>query len=567
VTVAPEVALLTTDNGDTSAKDRRDDRMLTRYIKKVLESCCYGIALTSPALDMVKRALLRGPLAEGTTLRRRLHILRRLIPDTLNILRDILTNETTPVGRAQAPIPGAYPILREVPETAPEATSPSSTKEALALVLPETSSVQPESESSEQRHSATGKDLTEAVSAPKKRKTAELQSELQSPKPLHLAAEKHHTKVASTPKKRKTAELPSELESLEPLHSATEKHHTKVASTLTKHKTAELQSGIKSHKRIHSPMKMPTRFWPSDFPVLSLTRCPPNPVVDMSFGLNKSRQRSSSVVKVASGQDKDPKQLAPLGNFWADRLGEIFDSKGRKLPVHNLRELNPQLSERCHALVSRLYPYYHATGAMVLHDENQIQLVVRAEAQQGSEGALITAISSGNALTWTGSTITYERGDFPLTYDFTEILLGSEADFEPMDIDTSTHSASDASDLSMKDVVDESEEDSSSSEDSDDGSSDDDDNDIDSFDGTNFDGSDSSDDGDSSDDDSGDGALAWKLQATRALQQMDDVISNDNGRGDRYFTAGTGLSTKSVHQGAQLAAPTTPVDQPMEDFS
>jgi hypothetical protein len=534
VTVAPEVALLTTDNGDTSAKDRRDDRMLTRYIKKVLESCCYGIALTSPALDMVRRALLRGPLAEGTTLRRRLHILRRLIPDTLNILRDILTNETTPVGRTHAPIPGAYPILREVPETAPEATSPSSTKEALALVLPETSSVQPESESSEQRHSATGKDLTEAVSAPKK---------------------------------RKTAELPSELESLEPLHSATEKHHTKVASTLTKHKTAELQSGIKSHKRIHSPMKMPTRFWPSDFPVLSLTRCPPNPVVDMSFGLNKSRQRSSSVVKVASGQDKDPKQLAPLGNFWADRLGEIFDSKGRKLPVHNLRELNPQLSERCHALVSRLYLYYHATGAMVLHDENQIKLAVRAEAQQGSEGALITAISSGNALTWTGSTITYERGDFPLTYDFTEILLGSEADFEPMDIDTSTHSASDASDLSMKDVVDESEEDSSSSEDSDDGSSDDDDNDIDSFDGTNFDGSDSSDDGDSSDDDSGDGALAWKLQATRALQQMDDVISNDNGRGDRYFTAGTGLSTKPVHQGAQLAAPTTPVDQPMEDFS
>jgi hypothetical protein len=207
---------------------------------------------------------------------------------------------------------------------------------------------------------------------------------------------------------------------------------------------------------------------------------------------------------------------------------------------------------------------------MVLHDENQIQLAVRAQAQQGSEGALIIAISSGNALTWTGSTITYERGDFPLTYDFTEILLGSEADFEPMDIDTSADFASDPSDLSMKDVDDENEEDSSSSENSDDGSSDDNDDDIDSFDGTNFDGSDSS-------DDSGGGALAWKLQATRALQQMDDVISNDNGRGDGYFTAGTGLSTQSVHEGAhaahtavlgtQLAAPTTPVDQPMEDFS
>jgi hypothetical protein len=506
VIIAPEIsddaaksALLTTDNGGTSARDRRDDRMLTRYIKKVLESCCYGIALTSPALDMVKRALLRGPLAESTTLRRRLHLLRRLIPDTLNILRDVLTNETTPVGGAHAPIPGAYPILREVPETVPEATSPSSINEALALVLPETSSVQPESGSSEQRHSATGKDLIEAVSAPKKRKTAELQSE---------------------------------LESLEPLHSATEKYHTKVASTLTKPKTAELQSGIKYHKRTHSPMKMPARFWSSNFPGLSLTRCPRDPVVDTSFGLNKARKRYSSVVKLATGQDQDPKQLEPLGDFWANRLAEIFDSKGRKLPVHNSRELNPQLSERCRALVQRLYLYYHATGAMVLHDENQIQLAVRAEAQQGSEGALITAISSDNALIWTGSTITYERGDFPLTYDFTEILLGSEADFEPMDIDTSAGSASDPSDLSMKDVDDESEEDNSSSEDSDDGSSNDNDDDIDSFDGTNFDGSDSSDDGNSSDDDSGGGALAWKLQATWALQRLDGVVSNDNGRGD-----------------------------------
>jgi hypothetical protein len=116
-----------------------------------------------------------------------------------------------------------------------------------------------------------------------------------------------------------------------------------------------------------------------------------------------------------------------------------------------------------------------------------------------------------------------------------------------------------------------------SSEDSEDGSSDDDDDDIDSFDGTNFDDSDSSDDGDSSDDDSGGGALAWKVQATWALREMDGVVSKDNGRGDDYFTAGTGLSTQSVHEGAhaadaavlgaQLAAPTMQVDQAMEDFS
>jgi hypothetical protein len=342
----------------------------------------------------------------------------------MNILRDVLTNEITPAGRAHAPIPGAYPILREVPETAPKATSPSNTNEASALVLQETSSVQSEPESSEQRHSVTGKDHIEEVLVPTKSKKAELQSD---------------------------------VESLKPLHSATGKHHTKVASTLTKSKTAELQSGIKFQKRTYSAMKVPAMFWSSTFPESSLTLLPRIPVVDMFFGLNKSRKRYSSVAKVASGHD--PRQLAPPGDFWVHRLKAIFDREGRELPVHNLRELNLQLLERCHALVQSLHLYYHATGAMVLHDENQIHLAVRVEAQQGSEGALITAISSGDALTWTGSTITYERGDSPLTYDFTEILLGPEADFEPMDIDTSAYLASDPSDLSMKDVDDESEED------------------------------------------------------------------------------------------------------------
>jgi hypothetical protein len=181
VVIAPQIpedtansALVTAHHGSTLAGGRFSKRMIDYCIRKVCESYRGGIALSSTALEFVRAALLRGRPAVRTTVQRLMDTLRGLMPETIAILGPIWTNETTPAGHAHAhaPIPGAYASLREEPETAPAATPPSSTNETSALVLQETPTVQSEPESSEEHHSDTGKDRSEVVSAPTKLKTA-----------------------------------------------------------------------------------------------------------------------------------------------------------------------------------------------------------------------------------------------------------------------------------------------------------------------------------------------------------------------------------------------------------
>jgi hypothetical protein len=134
VVVAPQVpenkanlALVTTHHGSTLAGGRLSTRIIEYCIRMVWESYSGGIALTSAASELVKAGLLRGRPVVRTSVRRLMDILRGLIPETIAILGNFLTNETTPAGHAHDPISGAHPILGEMPETAPEATSPSST--------------------------------------------------------------------------------------------------------------------------------------------------------------------------------------------------------------------------------------------------------------------------------------------------------------------------------------------------------------------------------------------------------------------------------------------------------
>jgi hypothetical protein len=263
-------------------------------------------------------------------------------------------------------------------------------------------------------------------------------------------------------------------------------------------------------------------------------------------------------VKYDSGHDDG--QLAPLGDFWASILPMLLDRDGRELPVHNLRQLDLESSAKCHALVQRSGPTYSATGAMVLRKGDQIYLAVRVKAQQLSVGALMTAFSSGSASTWTNITMMYESGDSPWMWDYTDVLVSPDVEFEPMDIDTP-----DVSDVSMIDGIDESEEDVSMASDfEDDGN------------GGSYDDYDDSFDGDNGG--TGGGAVQATAQSTQSDQEMEGVDSDDNGIGHGNFVAGSGSSTQSGHgdthadaaaaaSGAGLAAGTTQAGQASDNLS
>jgi hypothetical protein len=433
VVVAPQVpknladlALVTAHHGSTLAGGRLSTRIIEFCIRMVWESCSGGIALSSAALKFIKAALLCVRPVVRTTVRMLMDFLRGLLPETIAILGPHLTNETTPAGHAQAPISGAHTVLGEVPETAPEATSPSSTNETSALVLHQTPTVQSEPEASEERHSASGKDHSEVVSAPAKLKTAELQSDIEASKPLHSATGKYHI------------------------------------STVTKPTVVGSQSSPNFQKRLHSPITTPTLFWTGRRTLASPRSRLQFPGLiarpsgfDNFLGANDVSSReelaepSTIIMKYDSGHDD--RQLAPLGDFWATNLPVLLDRDGRELPVHNLRQLDLESSAKCHALVQRFGPTYSATGAMVLCEGDQIYLAVRVEAQQWSVGALMTAFSSGSESTWTNITMIYESGDSPWMWDYTDVLFGPDVEFEP--------TAVLASDVFMNDAIDESEND------------------------------------------------------------------------------------------------------------
>jgi hypothetical protein len=243
--------------------------------------------------------------------------------------------------------------------------------------------------------------------------------------------------------------------------------------------------------------------------------------------------RSPIIVKYDTGHTLE--QLAPLGDFWVSKLPAIRDRDGRELPVQDMRQLDPESSEKCRALVENFGSTYRATGAMVLRNGDQIHLAVRVEAQHWTVGALMTTFSSGNGSTWTTVTMMYETGNSPWIWDYTNVLLGPDVEFEP--------TAVLASDISMDDAIDESEADDDVTMASDSG------------DDNNGGGDDGHDD--FFDDDNGGtggGAVQATAQSTQSDQEMKDVDTYGSGRGHGNYAAGSGSSKQSGHGGASVAA-------------
>lgn len=109
---------ITNRNGSTSAKGKLFKHLAKRAIQKVVRQHYPEVELGQIDMQMVMNALSAGWGRTGAILRRLEHILRKAIPRALATIKDVLTAEKTPEGSDHAPIPGAYPIMPEVPAAA-----------------------------------------------------------------------------------------------------------------------------------------------------------------------------------------------------------------------------------------------------------------------------------------------------------------------------------------------------------------------------------------------------------------------------------------------------------------
>lgn len=157
------------------------DLKMTQVIKRALGSRYGGLEMTPHASKVVKDALLQKALAAGKSIRQLTRFLAKLLPETLVLLKSILTAEKTPVGNAHAPIPGAYPLLAEVPSVATETTTINRTEEKSALIRPKTPVVEPVPETSKQPHS----EATDHVRV----KSAQVQPEISDVQPVPRSLE------------------------------------------------------------------------------------------------------------------------------------------------------------------------------------------------------------------------------------------------------------------------------------------------------------------------------------------------------------------------------------------
>lgn len=135
---AEMLALATTNlNGTSSARDRLFNRVANKAVEKFLRFYYPGVELGQFAMQMIMAALRRGWRATGATRRALEPILRKAIPRTLATIREVLTAEKTPEGSDHAPIPGAYPIMPEVPAAteANPVTAPNSSRHHVSSLV------------------------------------------------------------------------------------------------------------------------------------------------------------------------------------------------------------------------------------------------------------------------------------------------------------------------------------------------------------------------------------------------------------------------------------------------